>query len=259
MGDVFTKQNADAPEGFFEAEAAGLAWLSAAGGVPCVDVVRVEPGLIELAELRETRPSREAARRFGELLARTHAAGAPAFGAPPAGWDGPCYIGRRSMPVGEYDSWSEFYPRERVRPYAEQAVARGNLSADGFQTVVRACDLIRSGIFDDGEPPARLHGDLWSGNVMWTGHGVVLIDPAAHGGHRETDLAMLVLFGAPFLDDILAAYDQAAPLKPGWHSRVPLHQLFPLAVHAVGHGPSYGAELERAAEAVLRGASGEAR
>jgi fructosamine-3-kinase len=162
------------------------------------------------------------------------------------------------MSTGDFGPWSEFYPEQRVRPYAEQAVARGNISADGFQTVLRACDLIRSGIFDDGEPPARLHGDLWSGNVMWTPTGVVLIDPAAHGGHRETDLAMLVLFGAPFLEDILTAYDHAHPLAPGWHSRVPLHQMFPLAVHAVGHGPSYGQELERAASAVLRTAGGGA-
>lgn len=255
---MFTKSDPAAPEGFFEAEAAGLAWLSAAGGVPSVPVLRVAGGVIELEELRSTRPSRETARRFGELLAATHRAGAPAFGSPPPGWDGPYYIGRREMSAVEYDSWSEFYVRERVRPYAEQAVARGNLSADGFQTVARACELIRSGIFDDGEPPARLHGDLWSGNVMWTPTGVVLIDPAAHGGHRESDLAMLVLFGAPFLDDILAGYDKAAPLAPGWHSRVPLHQLYPLAVHAVGHGASYGVELERAARAVLELGAGSA-
>jgi fructosamine-3-kinase len=255
---VFTKFDPAAPEGFFEAEAAGLAWLASANGVPCVPVLGARPDGIDLEELRSARPNRDAARRFGELLATTHSSGADAFGAPPDGWPGPCYIGRREMSVGEWASWSEFYPQERVRPYAEQAVARGNLSADGFQTVVRACELIRSGIFDDGEPPARLHGDLWSGNVMWTPTGVVLIDPAAHGGHRETDLAMLVLFGVPFLDDILTAYDQAAPLAPGWHSRVPLHQLFPLAVHAVGHGPSYGAELERAARAVLELGSGSA-
>jgi fructosamine-3-kinase len=253
---VFQKSEPHAPEGFFEAEEKGLAWLRDAGGVPVVRVESVSAESIELEELRSARPSREAARRFGELLAVTHRAGAPAFGAPPAGWGGPCYIGRRAMAVGEFGAWSGFYPGERVLPYAEQAVARGNLSADGFQTVRRACELIRSGIFDDGEPPARVHGDLWSGNVMWTPTGVVLIDPAAHGGHRETDLAMLVLFGAPFLGDILTAYDHAHPLAPGWHSRVPLHQLFPLAVHAVGHGPSYGDELERAAAAVLRTADG---
>jgi fructosamine-3-kinase len=100
------------------------------------------------------------------------------------------------------------------------------------------------------EPPARLHGDLWHGNVVWDrgGHAWV-IDPAAHGGHRETDLAMLALFGAPFLDRILAAYQETRPLAPGWPQRVPLHQLHPLLVHAALFGPAYG---QRAVEAARR-------
>jgi len=79
----------------------------------------------------------------------------------------------------------------------------------------------------------------------------VLIDPAAHGGHRETDLAMLALFGAPHLDDIVAGYDDARPLRAGWRDRIPLHQLHPLAVHAAGYGPSYGRALTDAAHATL--------
>lgn len=255
---MFTKSYPAAPEGFFEAEAAGLAWLAEAGGARCVRVEGVGATEIVLEELTTARPAREQARRFGELLATTHRAGADAFGAGPPGGPGVGFIGRREMSLREHESWSDFYVLERVLPYAEQAVARGNLSADGFRTVQRACDLIRSGIFDDDEPPSRVHGDLWSGNVMWTLTGVVMIDPAAHGGHRETDLAMLVLFGAPFLEEILAGYDKAWPLAPGWHERVPLHQLFPLAVHAVGHGASYGDELERAASAVLRLGAGSA-
>ena len=78
------------------------------------------------------------------------------------------------------------------------------------------------------------------------------MDPAAHGGHRETDLAMLALFGAPHLDTVLAAYDEAFPLADGWRERVALHQVFPLLVHAVLFGRGYAARAAAAARAALR-------
>lgn len=246
---MFIKSDPAGP-GAYPAEAAGLTWLAEARGASCVAVREVDDSHIVLDELKESRPTREAAHRFGAALAITHRAGAPAFGSAPKGWDGPCFIGRQSMPVGEWRSWGEFYADARVLPYAERAVERGNLSTAELDRVRRTGDLIRSGIFDDDEPPARLHGDLWAGNVMWTATGAVLIDPAAHGGHRETDLAMLALFGAPFLVEVLAGYDEVSALREGWQERVALHQLFPLAVHAVGHGRSYGLELLRACAAV---------
>jgi fructosamine-3-kinase len=93
------------------------------------------------------------------------------------------------------------------------------------------------------EPPARLHGDLWSGNVIAGADGRArLVDPAAHGGHREVDLAMLRLFGGPS-ERCFAAYDEAAPLAPGHADRVALFQLLPLLVHAVLFGGSYGARV----------------
>ena len=97
--------------------------------------------------------------------------------------------------------------------------------------------------------PARLHGDLWAGNVLWSASGPVLVDPAAHGGHRETDLAMLALFGLPHLDRVLAAYDEAWPLDDGWRDRVALHQLHPLLVHAALFGGGYGRQAVSAAAA----------
>ena len=115
---------------------------------------------------------------------------------------------------------------------------------DGWTPVA---ERLRAGEFDDGRPPARLHGDLWAGNVIFTGTGVVLIDPAAHGGHGLTDLAMLHLFGAPELPTITDAYAEAAALPTGWRELIGLHQLHPLLVHAVTHGPSYGAEAEAVA------------
>jgi fructosamine-3-kinase len=144
-----------------------------------------------------------------------------------------------------------FYARDRVLPFLEIAERVGGIGRTDAADVREACDLITAGAFDDGEPPSRIHGDLWTGNVLWSPDGVVLIDPAAHGGHRETDLAMLALFGCPYLDDVLSAYEDAAPLRAGWRSRVPLHQLHPLAVHAAGHGAHYGVALGEAARATL--------
>ncbi|WP_350347037.1 fructosamine kinase family protein [Agromyces sp. G08B096] len=249
------KHDPGAPAGFFEAEAAGLGWLGAAraaGGVRTVRVLEVGPGRIELEEVAHAAPTPAAAADFGRALARTHAAGAAAFGAPPEGWDGPLFIGRRPLPAARSATWGAFYAGDRVLPYLAVAEEVGGVDEREAALVRAALEPVAAGRFDDDEPPARLHGDLWNGNVLFSPEGVVLIDPAAHGGHRETDLAMLALFGAPHLDAILAAYDEAAPLRPGWRERVPLHQLHPLAVHAAGHGRAYGSALAAAAEAVLQ-------
>ena len=103
------------------------------------------------------------------------------------------------------------------------------------------------------EPPSRIHGDLWSGNVLWSAGGGWLIDPAAHGGHRETDLAMLDLFGLTHLNRVLAAYQEIAPLADGWRARVPLHQLHPLLVHVCLFGSGYVGATVTAARAALVG------
>ncbi|WP_438838121.1 fructosamine kinase family protein, partial [Clavibacter michiganensis] len=163
--------------------------------------------------------------------------------------------GQGPAPAEEGDAgegWGAWYARERVLPYLRLAVDAGNVASARAADVERACDLVADGRFDDDAPPARIHGDLWSGNVQWTDAGAVLIDPAAHGGHRETDLAMLALFGCPGLDDVMGAYADTGSLAAGWRARVPLHQLHPLAVHAASHGPAYGDALHDAARAVLR-------
>ncbi|EOM76682.1 fructosamine kinase [Rhodococcus rhodnii] len=251
MADPFVKRRSPAPPGFFEAEAAGLRWLSD-GGARTATVLAVDDEHIELDRVATTGPSRENARSFGGRLARVHDAGAAEYGSPPAGYTGPLYIGQREMGAGIDASWGRFYGRERVRPFLGEAVDAGHLTTGERDVVERACDLVESGAFDGTTTaPARLHGDLWNGNVLWTRDGVVLIDPAAHGGHRETDLAMLDLFGCPHLDEIVAAYESASPLAAGWRSRIPLHQLHPLAVHAAGHGRGYGIALADAAQQTL--------
>jgi fructosamine-3-kinase len=121
------------------------------------------------------------------------------------------------------------------------------LGAADVVVLDRLAETLAAGALDTGEPPARLHGDLWSGNVVWTASGAVLIDPAAHGGHRETDLAMLALFGCPHLERVVEGYAAAAPLAEGWRERVALHQVHPLLLHAVLFGGSYPAQAVGAA------------
>lgn len=233
------------PEHFFETEADGLRWLRDAGGAPVPEPIAVLPGLLVLEWVEPGSASPEAAERFGRDLARTHRAGADQFGAP---WPG--YIGSLSQDNTTGASWPEWFGRRRLVPYLRLAADRGALSASDVveaERVVNAMD--RYG--QESEPPARLHGDLWPGNLLWAADGRAwLVDPAAHGGHRETDLAQLALFGgAPYLDRMLAAYDESWPLGPGWRERVPLHQLHLLLVHAALFGGAYRGAVLAAARA----------
>ena len=153
------------------------------------------------------------------------------------------------MPYAERTSFAEFWALDRVAATARMARDRHRLTPDQSREVDRLVDDLVDGQVDVGpaEPPARLHGDLWSGNVLWGADGRAwLIDPAAHGGHRESDLAMLALFGAPHLDAIMTAYDEAAPLAAGWRARIPLHQTWPLLVHAALFGGGYAESAIRA-------------
>jgi len=250
---VFAKALADGqavPSGFFEAEGNGLRWLAdamATGGAPVPEPIAVLPGLLALQWLEAAPPSAAAAARFGRELAATHASGADGFGAP---WPG--FIGSLPQDNGPGASWPQWFAQRRLLPYLRLAADRGALN-DGdvamVETLVNRID--RFG--DPADRPSRLHGDLWPGNLLWTEDRVWLIDPAAHGGHRETDLAQLALFGgAPHLDLILAAYHETAPLSDGWRERIPLHQLHLLLVHAAMFGGPYRAPVLAATRAALR-------
>ncbi|MDQ0988958.1 fructosamine kinase family protein [Streptomyces sp. V3I7] len=233
------------------AEVAGLRWLADAGAVRVPAVLGHDERWMVVDHVPRGRPDARVAVRFGHELAALHAAGAPAFGAAPPGGPKDAYIGLAPMRNVPGADWPRWYAEHRVLPYLRRAVDDGTLERREAAVVERVCERLPE-LAGPAEPPARLHGDLWNGNVLWGADGQVrLIDPAAHGGHRETDLAMLHLFGCPHLDRVLDGYREAAPLADGWQDRVGLHQLFPLLVHAVLFGRGYAEQAVAAAGRAL--------
>lgn len=248
---VFRKEAAE-PE--IRVEVAGLRWLAEAGGAPVAQLVRVGPTWLETLRLAHSSPTPDDAARFGRTLAATHAAGAPWWGAPPPGTTVGLLAGL-DAPVASHPRWAsfgEFFAEARLEPYLRAARA---LDSTGRAVVARAIERIAAGGIDAAQPGlcrssgatvARIHGDLWGGNVVWAAQSdrVVgtLIDPSAHGGHAETDLAELGVFHTPHLDAILAGYQEVSPLADGWRERVPAHQLHMLLVHVVLFGSSYASQ-----------------
>ncbi|MFH8801965.1 fructosamine kinase family protein [Streptomyces sp. NPDC017936] len=250
-GRTVMVKRGDGP-GAAPAEAAGLRRLADAGAVRIPAVHGHDDRRLVSDRVPTGAPAPGAARRFGRDLAALHAAGAPAFGAPPPGGPRNAFVGRAPLRNADGDDWPRRYADHRVLPYLRTAVDDGVLRPAEAAVVEWVCARLPD-LAGPAEPPARLHGDLWNGNVLWGADGHVrLIDPAAHGGHRETDLAMLHLFGCPHLDQVLDGHQETAPLADGRAARIGLHQLFPLLVHAVLFGPAYAERTLSVAARVLR-------
>lgn len=271
-------------------ELSGLAALAKAahdGGAPVARVASGGAGTLSTYVLRPTPPTPGAAREFGARLARTHAyaEGARVFGQAPDGFEGEVgAMGMAPLPLVAPGSparrFGEFYAADRLLPYVGAALANGSFTAQDAAVIERLAGRLCDGVFDSPQPglvrtdAALLHGDLWSGNLLWSrpdspmeggvdpaapadsapgGAGVVgvLIDPACQGGHAESDLAQLTVFGAPFVEEIYAGYDEASPLAPGWRERIGLHRLHMLIVHAALFGDGYGRETVATARPYL--------
>lgn len=232
---VFAKAAAGLPAALLEVEAEGLRWLGEVPGVAVPAVVALTPEVLVLDWVPPGRPAPSSDVALGHQLALLHAAGAPTFG-----WHRDGFIGREPQRNDPAADWPTFWIDRRVAPLVDRAVGRGAIEAGARRAVDRLRDRLPQ-VAGPPEPPARVHGDLWSGNVHVDERGHPwLIDPAPYGGHREVDLAMLHLFGTPG-PEVVAAYEEVAPLAPGWRERLALWQLEPLLVHAVMFGGGYGA------------------
>ncbi|MGI8868571.1 MAG: fructosamine kinase family protein [Mycobacteriales bacterium] len=266
---AFVKTLADAPNQVFDAEARSLRWLADAGGAETPVVLGSDAHGIALGWIESAPPTPTRAEQFGRDLATTHRGGADRFGA-----DWPAYAGYLALPncsgptgagptgagltgagptgagltgagltgAGPGDpapDWPAFLGGRRIEPLLRRAIDSGSLpDADPIWRVIARLPAL----VDASEAPSRVHGDLWSGNVIFTETSAAIVDPSAYGGHREADLAMLALFGAPHLDRILGSYDEEFPLLDGWRVRLGVHQLVPLLAHTIIFGGGYGAQ-----------------
>ncbi|RMH38525.1 MAG: fructosamine kinase [Deltaproteobacteria bacterium] len=237
---VFVKVNARAPDDLFAAEAHGLAWLAEAAALRVPKVLAIGPAFLVLEYLAPGRRARDYDEQFGRGLAALHRFGAPQFGL-----DRDNYIGRLPQANAPCADWAEFYRSRRLVPQVRRAADAGWIGGSLRASLDRLCDRIDVAV-GPAEPPARLHGDLWSGNAHVGPAGEpCLIDPAAYGGHREVDLAMMQLFGG-FGARVFDAYAEAYPLAPDWRDRMPLYQLYFLLVHVNLFGAGYVPQVEAA-------------
>ena len=242
---VFLKTNARAPLTMFAAEARGLEFLRQARALRIPEVIAVSAAdegppflLLEFIRSANERPGFD--EQLGRGLAELHRCGAPSFG-----FDEPNFIGRLVQENRPHSSWSDFYRQERLEPQL-RAAARAGHASPALRRRFEQLFAKLSELVGEPEGPARLHGDLWSGNLHVDERGApTLIDPAVYGGHREMDLAMMRLFGG-FSPRVFAAYAEAFPLSSGHEGRVRLCQLYPLLVHVNLFGAGYLGSVEQA-------------
>lgn len=232
---IFGKTHADAAPDFFETEALGLTWLAEGSPelIPNVLGVHDDPPLLLMEWIDIGSRTATADELFGHALASLHRSGAATFGRTDRR-----PTGSRQLPNDPCATWVEFYRDCRLLPLADDVERNNALPHELIASIRHVADqLDRLNV--PVESPARLHGDLWAGNRL-VGHSGRnwLIDPAAHGGHREFDLAMMRLFGG-FGPEAFAAYHESFPLEPGWEQRIHIHQLAPLIVHAIKFGGGY--------------------
>jgi fructosamine-3-kinase len=242
---VFVKSNPTADPMMFPTEARGLRWLEQAAALRVPKVLAVSsgaanaPAFLALEYLRPAARRRNYDEELGCGLARLHRHGAAQFGL-----DHDNFIGRLPQPNAPTETWEEFYRERRLGDQLRIAAAQGRATSRMQRGFAQLFAKLGS-LLGPPEPPARLHGDLWGGNLhVDDDGGPCVIDPAVYAGHREIDLSMMQLFGG-FGPRVFGAYQEEYPLTPGHQERVPLYQLYPLMVHVNHFGGSYGASVER--------------
>lgn len=201
----------------------------AAAGAPVPRVLGVAGTALILEALEETRPTEGSWSKVGAALARLHRATGPEYG-----WDEDYAFGAVAIPNGARADWPEFWAANRLLTHA--IYLPGGLAP----RIARLCERLPE-LLPSSPRPALLHGDIWTGNLLFGPASVHFIDPACYYGDPEVDLAMLHLFGSPgpgFAD----AY---GPLGTGWEKRRAVYTLWPALVHLRLFGSGYRGLVDR--------------
>lgn len=234
---VFLKAHASPPPGFFAAEAQGLHALAESGATVPVVLSQSDHFLL-LRWIDSAAPKVDSMARLGEQLARVHNTVGPAYGFDVDNYCGTSRQGNEQMRNGH-----AFFAQQRLLPQGQWAVAAGLLSTSDLMALQTLCDRLPELIPE--QPPSLIHGDLWSGNVLFDRLGdPVLIDPAVSWCWAEADLAMTRLFGG-FDHAFYRAYEAVRPLAPGFDDRVPIYNLYHLLNHLNLFGGGYQASVRR--------------
>ncbi len=236
-GNLFLKINSKQYSDMLQKEANGLLMLAAANHTLTIPKV-IHAGetsthqYLLLNFLEPGQGTAKSAVQLGEGLAMLHTNNAAYFGLHESNYIGS--LEQRNTPCG---TWHEFYITQRLQPFIQKAFDKNLLDKNDLAAAENLYKKLPH-IFPK-EKPALLHGDLWSGNYMYTANGSpAIFDPAVYYGHREMDIAMTMLFGG-FDAGFYAAYQLLYPLQSGWQQRVALCQLYPLLVHLLLFGSAY--------------------
>lgn len=252
MDDVFVKWGRGETGRTLEAEARGLRALRSAGKLLAGKLLAgkllrvpdvIAEGRIDdddlaylvLEFIQEGSSTRHSSSMLGEGMAELHRVEGPFYG-----FEADNFIGRLPQENAPLDSWPDFFRRRRLEPQVRMARRNGRWKTGWDASIGRLSDMLDT-LLPARPPRSILHGDLWSGNAMIDSEGTpVLIDPAVYYGDRETDLAMMALFGG-FDRGVWAAYQEQWPLEDGWEARRDLYQLYHLINHLNHFGDSYAA------------------
>ncbi|RDB06442.1 fructosamine kinase family protein [Runella aurantiaca] len=241
-GTFFVKFNHAEKEDMFEKEASGLSLLRRTNAIHIPEVHGYGKNggraylIQEFVENGGQHP--DFWQTFGRSLAELHSHTQPFFG---LNFDN--YLGLLEQNNAFCVNGIDFFVEKRLRPQAGLALYNNLIGSDLYSRLERFYPLLKNLL--PTEPPALIHGDLWSGNFLINEHGrVSLIDPAPYYGFREAELAFTHLFGG-FDDEFYENYQESFPFEPHFETRIPIYNLYPLLVHVNLFGRSYLPPIER--------------